>query len=48
MNQVTISAAEFIQLTNRIRELEDTLARIFILSNPTTEESSVDQKEVQG
>jgi hypothetical protein len=66
VNQVTISAAEFIRLANRIKELENTLVRIATLADSdgfeseemnaiwmlatqaTTEESSADQKEVQG
>lgn len=34
MNEVTISAAELIQLTNRIRRLENTLVRIATLARP--------------
>lgn len=34
MNEVTISAAELIQLTNRIRRLENTLVRIATLAEP--------------
>jgi H2-forming N5,N10-methylenetetrahydromethanopterin dehydrogenase-like enzyme len=66
VNQVTISAAEFIRLANRIKELENTLVRIATLADSdefesqeinaiwmlateaTTEDSSADQKEVQG
>lgn len=33
MNQVTISAAEFIRLVNRIKELENTLVRIATLAD---------------
>lgn len=50
MNQVTIPAAELIQLANRIKSLEDTLVRIATLADAirilaveaTTEQSSVD------
>lgn len=33
VNQVTISAAEFIRLANRIKELENTLVRIVTLAD---------------
>lgn len=33
MNQVTISASEFIRLVNRIKELENTLVRIAMLAD---------------
>ena len=50
MNQVTIPAAELIQLANRIKSLEDTLVRIATFADAirilaveaTTEQSSVD------
>lgn len=39
MNQVTISAAEFIRLANRIKELENTLVRIATLADSDGVES---------
>ena len=39
MNQVTISAAELIRLTNRIKELENTLVRIAMLADSDEFES---------
>ena len=39
MNQLTISAAEFIRLVNRIKELENTLVRIATLADTDGVES---------